>query len=99
MKYGYARASTDDQNPALQLAALKNAACKAVFKDDGPSGATIKRPALLRCLRKLERKRKLTPQQIEKARKLLAKKKPPSREYVADLFKVNRTTLYRALAG
>src|ERR1017187_7093679 len=54
MKYGYARASTDDQNPALQLAALKNAACKAVFKDDGPSGATIKRPALLRCLRKLE---------------------------------------------
>ena len=184
MKYGYARASTDDQNPALQLAALKNAGCKAVFKDDGPSGATIKRPALLRCLRKLEhgdtlivwkldrlgrslrdlitmlddlkhrgvkfrslteaidtetptgramwqmigvlaelerslisertragvkaakgrgvkfgRKRKLTPQQIDEARKLLAKKKPPSREYVADLFKVNRTTLYRALAG
>ena len=184
MKYGYARVSTDDQNPALQLAALKNAACKAVFKDDGPSGATIKRPALLRCLRKLEhgdtlivwkldrlgrslrdlitmlddlkqrgvkfrslteaidtetptgramwqmigvlaelerslisertragvkaakgrgvkfgRKRKLTPQQIDEARKLLAKKKPPSREYVADLFKVNRTTLYRALAG
>ena len=184
MKYGYARASTDDQNPALQLAALKNAGCKAVFKDDGPSAATIKRPALLRCLRKLEhgdtlivwkldrlgrslrdlitmlddlkhrgvkfrslteaidtetptgramwqmigvlaelerslisertragvkaakgrgvkfgRKRKLTPQQIDEARKLLAKKKPPSREYVADLFKVNRTTLYRALAG
>jgi DNA invertase Pin-like site-specific DNA recombinase len=184
MKYGYARVSTDDQNPALQLAALKNAGCKAVFKDDGPSGATIKRPALLRCLRKLEhgdtlivwkldrlgrslrdlitmlddlkhrgvkfrslteaidtetptgramwqmigvlaelerslisertragvkaakgrgvkfgRKRKLTPQQIDEARKLLAKKKPPSREYVADLFKVNRTTLYRALAG
>ena len=23
MKYGYARVSTDDQNPALQLAALK----------------------------------------------------------------------------
>jgi DNA invertase Pin-like site-specific DNA recombinase len=48
---------------------------------------------------KFGRKRKLTPQQIDEARKLLAKKKPPSREYVADLFKVNRTTLYRALAG
>ena len=46
---------------------------------------------------KFGRKRKLTPQQIDEARKLLAKKKPPSREYVADLFNVNRTTLYRAL--
>jgi DNA invertase Pin-like site-specific DNA recombinase len=54
MKYGYARVSTDDQNPALQLAALKNAGCKTVFKDDGLSGATTKRPALLRCLKKLE---------------------------------------------
>ena len=184
MKYGYARVSTDDQNPALQISALQKAGCKTLFKDEGLSGATTKRPALLRCLKKLEhgdtlivwkldrqgrslrdlitmlddlkhrgvkfrslteaidtetptgramwqmigvlaelerslisertragvkaakgrgvkfgRKRKLTPQQIDEARKLLAKKKPPSREYVADLFKVNRTTLYRALAG
>jgi DNA invertase Pin-like site-specific DNA recombinase len=42
MKYGYARISTDDQAPALQLAALKKAGCKTVFKDDGLSGATIK---------------------------------------------------------
>ena len=35
MKHGYARVSTDDQNPAL-------------------SGATTKRPALLRCLKRLE---------------------------------------------
>ena len=28
MKYGYARVSTDDQTPVLQLAALKRAACK-----------------------------------------------------------------------
>jgi len=48
---------------------------------------------------KFGRKPKLTRQQIDQARKLLAKKKPPSRDYVADLFKVNRTTLYRALAG
>ena len=54
MKYGYARVSTDDQTPALQLAAPKKAGCKIVFKDDGLSGATTKRPALLRCLRKLE---------------------------------------------
>ena len=50
MKYGYARVSTDDQNPALQLAALKKAGCHTVFKDEGLSGATTKRPALLRCL-------------------------------------------------
>ena len=53
MKYGYARVSTDDQNPALQLAALKKAGCRTVFKDE-LSGATTKRPALLRCLKKLE---------------------------------------------
>jgi DNA invertase Pin-like site-specific DNA recombinase len=53
MKYGYARVSTDDQNPALQLAALKQAGCKTVFKDEGISGATTKRPALARCLNAL----------------------------------------------
>ena len=54
MKYGYARVSTEDQTPALQLAALKKAGCKTIFKDDGISGVTTKRPALLRCLKKLE---------------------------------------------
>lgn len=54
MKYGYARVSTDDQNPALQLAALKKAGCQTVFRDEGLSGATTKRPALLRCLKKVE---------------------------------------------
>jgi DNA invertase Pin-like site-specific DNA recombinase len=54
MKYGYARVSTDDQNPALQLAALRRAGCKIVFKDEGISGATTKRPALLRCLKALQ---------------------------------------------
>ena len=53
MKYGYARVSTDEQNPALQLAALKKAGCKTVFKDEGLSGATTKRPALTRCLKAL----------------------------------------------
>jgi DNA invertase Pin-like site-specific DNA recombinase len=54
MKYGYARVSTEDQNPAPQLAALKNAGCETIFKDDGLSGATAKRPALLGCLKRLE---------------------------------------------
>src|SRR5215831_2212073 len=54
MKYGYARVSTDDQNPALQLAALTRAGCKTVFKDEGLSGATARRPALVRCLKRLE---------------------------------------------
>jgi Enterobacteriaceae phage serine recombinase len=53
VKYGYARVSTDDQNTALQLAALKKAGCKTVFKDEGISGATANRPALIRCLKRL----------------------------------------------
>lgn len=54
MKVGYARVSTEDQNPALQLAALKKAGCKAIHKDEGISGATTKRPALQRCLKALQ---------------------------------------------
>ncbi|MGC8518850.1 MAG: recombinase family protein [Steroidobacteraceae bacterium] len=54
MKYGYARVSREDQIPALQLAALKKAGCKTVFKDEGISGATAQRPARLKCLKTLE---------------------------------------------
>ena len=54
MKYGYARVSTDDQSTALQLATLKRAGCKTLFKDEGLSGATTKRPALLRFLKAFE---------------------------------------------
>ena len=53
MKYGYARVSTEDQNPAMQLAALKKAGCKTVFKDE-MTGAHVNRPALTRCLKKLD---------------------------------------------
>ena len=54
MKYGYCRVSTDDQNVGLQLAALKKAGCKTVFRDEGVSGAIRNRPALSRCLKRLE---------------------------------------------
>ena len=53
MKYGYARVSTDDQNPALQMDALKKAKCSHIFQDSR-TGATRDRPALKRCLKKLE---------------------------------------------
>ena len=53
MKYGYARVSTEDQNPAMQLAALKKAGCKTVFKDE-VTGAHVNRPALTRCLKILQ---------------------------------------------
>jgi len=180
MKYGYARVSTEDQNAAMQHTALKRAGCKTLFTDE-LSGAITKRPALLRCMKKLERgdtlivwkldrlgrslrdliamlddlktrgvkfqslteaidtttptgramwqmigvlaelerslisertragvkaaqrrgvkfgrKPKLTPQQIAHTRKLIDQGE--DRQKVADLFKVGRKTLYRALA-
>jgi DNA invertase Pin-like site-specific DNA recombinase len=66
MNYGYARVSTDDQTPALQLTALKKAGCKAIFKDDGLSGATTKRPVLLCCLKKLEHGDTLTVWKLDR---------------------------------
>ncbi|MDP9127762.1 MAG: recombinase family protein [Pseudomonadota bacterium] len=68
MKYGYARVSTDDQNPALQLAALKKTGCKPqnIFKDDGISGATTKRPAFLRCLKTVQDGDTLTVWKLDK---------------------------------
>jgi len=53
MKYGYARISTIDQNPDLQLKALKRAGCAKIFTDK-QTGANAKRPALSRCLKTLD---------------------------------------------
>ena len=52
MKIGYCRVSTDDQNPDLQLAALKQAGCKRIFTDKA-SGAYVTRPELTKCLKAL----------------------------------------------
>ena len=66
MKYGYARVSTDDQTSALQLAALKKAGTKKIYTDDGLSGATTKRPALLRGLKALKRGDTLTVWKLDR---------------------------------
>ncbi|MEG8180244.1 recombinase family protein [Nocardia terpenica] len=47
---GYARVSTTDQDPQLQLDALKTAGAKRIFTDHGVSGAKTQRPELDRCL-------------------------------------------------
>jgi DNA invertase Pin-like site-specific DNA recombinase len=52
MKIGYARVSTNDQNPNLQIAALKRTGCKRIFTDTA-SGASRKRPQLDKCLKAL----------------------------------------------
>lgn len=54
MKIGYARVSTSDQNPALQLDALRRAGCERVFTDEGVSGATVNRPALQKAIAALK---------------------------------------------
>jgi DNA invertase Pin-like site-specific DNA recombinase len=66
MKYGYARVSTDDQNADMQHAALKKDGCRKIFTDDGLSGATTKRPSLLRCMKLLKRGDTLTVWKLDR---------------------------------
>src|SRR5262250_3224526 len=52
VKIGYCRVSTDDQNPDLQLAALKRIGCRRIFTDKA-TGAHVKRPELEKYLKAL----------------------------------------------
>lgn len=54
MLIGYARISTDEQNLAMQLDALRLAGCQQVFCDEGISGAATERRALNEALASLE---------------------------------------------
>ena len=46
MLIGYARVSTADQQPQLQLDALAAAGCERIFTDHGISGAAVSKPEL-----------------------------------------------------
>src|SRR5664279_2047943 len=48
-KIGYARISTADQNPRMQLDALEDAGCLKVYKDTA-TGTKAARPQWIRCL-------------------------------------------------
>jgi DNA invertase Pin-like site-specific DNA recombinase len=52
MHLGYARVSTGDQNPDLQLTALRQAGCTRLFTDTA-TGAHVRRPELTQCLKSL----------------------------------------------
>ena len=54
MIIGYARVSTQDQNPALQTDALVAAGCEQVFHEMA-TGATRERPELVACLRTMRK--------------------------------------------
>src|SRR6476661_5550535 len=47
---GYARVSTTDQNPQLQLDALQEAGAKRIYTDHGVTGSKAGRPQLGACL-------------------------------------------------
>ena len=54
MKIGYARVSTLDQNPELQLQKLKEVGCERIIVEKG-SGAKVERPELQRLLKDMLR--------------------------------------------
>jgi len=51
---GYARCSTDEQNPEAQVAPLQEAGCATIYVDWGWSGASRNRPQLAKLMRELE---------------------------------------------
>ncbi|WP_255358831.1 recombinase family protein [Achromobacter sp. DH1f] len=63
---GYARVSTDTQNLAPQLMALKALGCDPIFTDHGVSGAQRDRPGLKKALRALNTGDKLVVWRLDR---------------------------------
>ena len=55
MKYGYARVSTKEQNPNLQVDALVKAGCEKIFMDVA-SGAKTDRPELIKMIEEVRKR-------------------------------------------
>jgi len=68
---GYARVSTDDQDPAAQIDALRAAGCDPIFVEHA-SGATMQRPEWQACNRGLGRGDTLTIVRIDRLGRSLA---------------------------
>ena len=52
--YGYYRVSTADQNPELQINALKQAGCAEILGDIGDSGVKASRPSFDKLMQEIE---------------------------------------------
>lgn len=63
---GYARVSTTDQNPQLQLDSLREAGAERIFTDHGVSGSTATRPELEACLDHLRKDDTLTVWKLDR---------------------------------
>lgn len=68
---GYARVSTDEQDPAAQIDALRAAGCDPIFVERS-SGATMRRPEWQACNRGLGRGDTLTVVRIDRLGRSLA---------------------------
>ncbi|WP_439855983.1 recombinase family protein [Pseudomonas yamanorum] len=66
MIIGYARVSTEDQNLALQILALKAAGCVKIYTDQGYSGSLSSRPGLDRAMRRLKPDGKLVVWRLDR---------------------------------
>lgn len=63
---GYARVSTEDQQPALQISALSQAGCSPIYCDHGASGADPDRIELTKALDSLESGDKLVVWKLDR---------------------------------
>ena len=107
MLVGYARVSTRDQSPVLQLDALHEAGCERVFTEKA-SGAARDRPELKAALaglakakalgRRGGRKPTMGPAEIKRAKAMLADPEITVEE-VAQQIGVRPSTLYRHIPG